>query len=343
MRGRNRSTIGGVATGVLLLAVSGGCKKEPVTGTGGAVGKGGRGPTRNPAAVVVSVGRATLTEGELASRVDRLIAAQGLEGLPETQMEAIRTQVRRNVIDAFVGQTVLEQEADRLGVTVTTEEVDRRLAEITQRVPEGRTLEEILSEVGTTPAQFRADLTRDLRIRKLIDEQVHVDAVTEEEIGTFYEQAKDQLATPEMVQARHILIACDAGADEGAESAAKQQAESVRQRLLDGEDFGELARAASACPSKAKGGDLGSFPRGQMVKEFEEAAFSQKVNEIGPPIRTQFGYHIIQVTGHTEAGVRPLAELKQDIEAYLTRNRKQQATTQYVSNLLKNAEVKYGE
>lgn len=87
----------------------------------------------------------------------------------------------------------------------------------------------------------------------------------------------------EHVHARHILVK------------SKSEASSIRQKLLDRADFAQMARLHSICPSSQRGGDLGTFPRGRMVKPFEDAAFSQEPGVIGPVVKTRFGYHIIQV------------------------------------------------
>jgi peptidyl-prolyl cis-trans isomerase C len=88
--------------------------------------------------------------------------------------------------------------------------------------------------------------------------------------------------------ARHILVN------------SEQQCEQLKQRILKGEDFSEIAKAYSECPSKMQGGALGSFSRGQMVKEFDEVVFSAKLHEIQGPIKTQFGYHLVEVTARSE-------------------------------------------
>jgi hypothetical protein len=97
------------------------------------------------------------------------------------------------------------------------------------------------------------------------------------------------------VHARHILVLVPAGSDESVKMQSLAEVERIRAALIAGADFEMTAKQHSACPSKERGGDLGSFRRGQMVKPFEEAAFSQKVGKIGPIVYTKFGYHIIQV------------------------------------------------
>nr|WP_281276231.1 peptidylprolyl isomerase [Shewanella atlantica] len=89
-----------------------------------------------------------------------------------------------------------------------------------------------------------------------------------------------------MVQAtaRHLLVSTEV------------QCEELKQQILAGADFGDVAKANSSCPSGAQGGDLGSFGPGMMVKEFDEVVFSAPLNEVQGPVKTQFGYHLLEVT-----------------------------------------------
>jgi hypothetical protein len=97
------------------------------------------------------------------------------------------------------------------------------------------------------------------------------------------------------VHVRHILVAISPRDSATMKDTKRERAETIRKELLAGKDFAAVATSVSDCPSKAAGGDLGVFPRGKMVKEFEDAAFSQEVGKIGPVVITQFGFHIIQV------------------------------------------------
>ena len=87
--------------------------------------------------------------------------------------------------------------------------------------------------------------------------------------------------------ARHILVDTEAKCEE------------LKQQIADGKDFGEVAREHSTCPSGRNGGDLGSFGPGQMVPEFDKAVFNGDVNVVQGPIKTQFGYHLLEVTSRT--------------------------------------------
>jgi peptidyl-prolyl cis-trans isomerase C len=108
-------------------------------------------------------------------------------------------------------------------------------------------------------------------------------------------KAKTTKLSPQVVSVRHILIAAPPKMDDQTRQQRKTKAEEIRAQLLKGANFAEMAARYSDCPSKTKGGSLGMFRRGKMVKPFEDAAFSQRVGEIGPVIETVYGYHIVQV------------------------------------------------
>ncbi len=142
-------------------------------------------------------------------------------------------------------------------------------------------------------------------------------------VSAYYEKNKKRFATPEQVRARHILLqapeqAAPGSEDEKAAAAARAKIEALHKRLVDGADFATLARENSEdSVSAANGGELGWFGRGQMVPEFDKAAFELKPGEISAPIKTSYGYHILQVEEHKAAGIRPLEEVRESIRLQL--------------------------
>jgi peptidyl-prolyl cis-trans isomerase D len=134
--------------------------------------------------------------------------------------------------------------------------------------------------------------------------------IPEAKLKEYYDSNKERYSRPEQVAARHILLKTE-GKDE---AAVKAQAEDLVKQLRSGAEFAALARQYSDDPgSKENGGDLGLFERGRMVPEFEQAAFTQPVNAIGDPVKTQFGYHIIQVTARQPAYQMDFALVKDQI------------------------------
>lgn len=136
------------------------------------------------------------------------------------------------------------------------------------------------------------------RLRKMFDGIT----VSEEDIQNYYEKHKAQFVTDETVQASHILVDSEEAANE------------VLEKIADGVPFEDAAVQYSSCPSKQAGGDLGRFGKGQMVKEFEDAVFSMEIGEISKPVKTQFGYHIIKLTGHTPKKDTSLKEAYQQVK-----------------------------
>lgn len=138
--------------------------------------------------------------------------------------------------------------------------------------------------------------------------------VTDAEVRAEYEAKKATFAVPEQVSVSHILVASNAQASPEADAAAKAKAEALTARAKAGEDFAELAKQNTDDPSgKENGGQLPPFGRGQMVPEFEQAAFEMKPGEVRGPIKTNYGYHVIKLTAKTSATTRTLEEVRPSI------------------------------
>ncbi len=169
--------------------------------------------------------------------------------------------------------------------------------------------------------RYRAPVQR--KIKYLLIDRARVRSKiqpTDAEIKAVYEQRKDTFTVPEQVNADHILIAVKPDAGAAADAAARAKAESIAARAKQpGADFARLANENTDDPSgKTTGGKLPPFSHGQMVPEFESAAFSMAPGEIRGPIKTQFGYHIIKVESKTPARTRSLEEARPTIVAELT-------------------------
>ena len=161
------------------------------------------------------------------------------------------------------------------------------------------------------------------------------------EVKKYYDEHPEEFKQDETVKASHILISTQGITDEAEIAKKKADAEAIRAQLVEakGENFAELATAHSDCPSKARGGDLGDFGRGQMVPEFEKAAFSQDIGAVGEMVETQFGYHIIQVTEKNAATEMAYADVKEDLAEGLFEQKKSQTMQTYLEGLRENAKI----
>jgi len=141
--------------------------------------------------------------------------------------------------------------------------------------------------------------------------------VTDDEIEEYYGEHMDEFKTPETVTARHILLKLDKNADAVTVEKRRKEALEIMKKAKSGEDFAALAKKYSEGPSKDKGGFLGAFKRGDMVKPFSEAAFKMEPGEISEPVRTRFGWHIIKVEKHEKASVKPIEKVRDVIRGKL--------------------------
>ncbi len=338
----------------LAILVAAGCK--PATESKEPAGKSPlKQPTEGPAAaatlpkpsdpdkVLVEVDGVKLTQGEVDRQISRVFASAG-PNVPPERLAMYEPQLRKQAVDQFVMRTVLKNEADRREVEVTEQEVTDAIVEIEANMPEGQTLAEALQRDGMSNAEFKSNLTTELKIRKMVEGELKTAAEpSEADVAAFYEKEKARFERPESVHARHILIRTDANDSEEVRAEKKAKAESLREQLVAGADFAELARQHSDCPSKERGGDLGEFSRGQMVKPFEDAAFSQEPNAISPVVETSFGYHIIQTIERKDAAVTPIEEVREDIAGYLKQKGRQEAFENFMNGLKSKASITYAE
>ncbi|MGU9540015.1 peptidylprolyl isomerase [Clostridium tepidum] len=145
--------------------------------------------------------------------------------------------------------------------------------------------------------------------------------VSEEEIKKYYEDNKEEFRTQELITARHILVD------------SIDEANNIYEEIKNGLDFSEAAEKYSKCPSKAQGGSLGTFTKGQMVPEFEKAAFEAKVNEVTKSIKTQFGYHLILVDNKRESMIKPFDEVKAMINNKLIQEKQNEQYNKFTQDL----------
>lgn len=264
--------------------------------------------------------------------------------MPPEQMIAIRGQIEAQTLDNLIIRTLLTAEAEKRGFEVTEDDIEETFASIRETLPMGMTLEQALTSENISMTEFRENMGRELKIRKLLDE--HVDAIAEaddEAIENFYRENIEQFQQQESVTASHILLSLDPGDDDETRTAKRAELEALREKIIAGEiEFAEAAGQHSSCPSSANGGDLGQFGRGQMVPPFEQAAFSQEIGEVGDIVETQFGYHLILVTKRSEAGVTPLEDIDRErLTEYVTMRQKQEAVQAYIEELRESAEIEY--
>ena len=164
----------------------------------------------------------------------------------------------------------------------------------------------------------RRDILAQLSMRDMLKDIT----VTEEEQKAFYEENKAQFGKGATVSAKHIL------------TDSEEKCQTILKNIEAGEKtFEDAAREFSTCPSGAKGGDLGEFGKGQMVKEFEDAAFAANIGEVVGPVKTQFGYHLIKVEKKNEACEAPFEEVQVKVMNEVAQKKREQVYSEKMTKL----------
>ena len=279
-----------------------------------------------PQGAVAQVGQALISQQQF----DQLEAAYQATGhVPDKKTQSKDySRFQQSLAQYLVMLEVLRQEAPQYGIAVTEKDVLAQVADVKEMFEgDQKRFDAALKTQKLTLDQFKESL----RERLLIDEMkvaVTKDAtVSEEDVKAYYDGHKGDYTKAEVREARHILISPFATADGGASTVvpvegdwevAKAEADKVRSEILNGADFGTEARKYSDDKATSDdGGELGSIVRGQMVPEFEVAVFSLKKGELSQPVRTEYGYHLIQVTDITPEAQLPYDQVKEKIRSGL--------------------------
>lgn len=292
-----------------------------------------------PKDIAVSVDGKVLKKDELAKRVKAQMKLYQ-DKIPADKKKEIEEGLKKQLMDDFVMRTVLTNEADNKKIVATDQNIQEAISQIKENISPDKKVEEFLKENNIS----KGDIVLGIRIRKLVEMEAGKKIKpTAKEINKYYTENKDKFTTEESVHVRHILIKIDAEDDEKTKAGKSARIENLRKQLLEGADFVEIARKNSDCPSKENGGDLGEINKGQTVKPFEDAAFAQEINAVGPVVTTEFGHHIIQVMGRAPKKTARVEEVREQIATYLEQQKQAEAFKQLAARLRKNAIIAYYE
>ena len=226
---------------------------------------------------------------------------------------------RRDFLDALLMNKMIENEVDAQGLKATAEDVDSYIERIkSQGELDDEQLAAALADQGLTIEQYRKQIAQEIEQALLMNKEVSSRiSITNEAVQRYYQAHQDDYAIPDQVRIRHIFLPVSPGADPGEMLKMTTLLETLHDRANRGEDFATLALTYSLGPGADQGGDLGFFERGQMDPAIEEMAFSIPEGEISPPFETSTGVHLIKVEERDIAGVKPLAEVQEEIHSQL--------------------------
>ena len=199
---------------------------------------------------------------------------------------------------------------------------DGRRAVLEQIIAKNLFLNEAKKNFYEGDPKFKADLAKikdEMLANFAIEKTLAPIKITDDEVKKYYDEHKAEFKMGESVSASHILV--------DSEEKAKEILADIKAGKI---SFADAAKANSSCPSSENGGALGQFTRGQMVPEFEQAAFAMNVGEVSEPVKTQFGYHLINLTDKKEASEMPFEQIKDQLAQKVLTDKQQAA---YASKL----------
>lgn len=256
--------------------------------------------------------------------------------LPDAQLPGLQ----KDVLEELITTELLFQESQKAGIKVDEAAFNLQMDNWKKRFPTEEARQAYLKKMSFSEDDLKSRFQRGMAISQFIETQLGPKAaVDDKETKAYYDAHPVEFKMPEQVRASHILIKVDPKADEAAKAEARKKIEDIQAGLKKGGDFAALAKEKSSCPSAEKGGDLGYFSRGQMVKPFEEAAFALKPGEVSGPVETNFGYHIIKVIDKKPETTLAYEEVKAKLGQKLREEKLEKELDLYLAELKKTAKV----
>lgn len=268
-----------------------------------------------------------LVNGEPVALEELNEALKSLSPEEGAQIQSQETEkLREELLNQLIDKKLLLQEAKHSGIQIAPEE----MILVIEQIKNDYTDEEfnrLLKTSGLTPERWKQEIKDGLLIDKLIDTAIANRLnVSEAEIKSYYQKNPSIFEKKEEVRARQIVVDTE------------EEAENIRQQLLNGADFVELATEKSKSPDKANGGDLGYFTRGQMPEEFD-IVFTLKVNSISPVVKSPYGYHIFRVEDRHAPRSQSLEEVREMVYQHLVREREDQLRSEWIKELRSKADI----
>lgn len=262
----------------------------------------------------------------MISSMDKTIASIDGEKINEDELyDALVAGYGADTLDLLITNKLVELEAEKAGIKIKDEEIQKEIDVMVESYGDEKSLKEQLEASGSSMDALKKDIVVYLQTKKLVEPRI---TVTDDEISTYFEDNKDTFAQAEQVEASHILVK-----DE-------KTAKKVAKELAAGGDFAKLAAEYSTDTETAdNGGSLGYFGKGDMVEEFEDVAFDLDKNKVSDPVKTEYGYHIIKVTGKKEAKKANLEDSKEVIKETLLSERLQEEYPVWLAEVKKDHDI----
>jgi peptidyl-prolyl cis-trans isomerase SurA len=250
-------------------------------------------------------------------------------------------EAERRILDQLIDEKLVNQEADRLTITISEREIDAAVKEMQNHNKlNDAQFAAVLADEGLSMQKYREQLKGQMKKVRVIDQEIKSRIqVSKEEIETYYEKhASDFNAEPEVrIQQIRLVIPPESSAGEIARIQAR--AESILSKIKGGEDFTSLVSLYSQDPSASAGGDMGVFKRGELLPAIDEYAFGMKPGEVSPVIRTEGGFHIVKVLARREPSALTEEERRAEVKDVLFSQKAEELFKEWIAKLRKKAYI----
>ena len=286
-----------------------------------------------------------IVEGEKISRADlqeTFSGALASSGINADDLTADQKMAGyREILDELIVDKLISRKAS--SVDIKDADLESEITRIKGQFPSEEAFKAEMTKAGENDSSFRDSVKKMIQQQKWMETQIgDKAAVSDADIKKFYDENKKEFEHPEMVRASHILIRVPEDADEKVVAEKKKAADAALERVTSKkENFTTVAKEVSEEPgAKESGGDLNFFPKDRMVPEFANAAFAMKKGDISKePVRTKFGWHVINVTDRKDSGTMPYDEVKGQVGSYLEGGKRRDAVRTVIDSIRAEAKI----
>jgi peptidyl-prolyl cis-trans isomerase C len=277
-----------------------------------------------PSDIVAQVNSDSITVAEFTAELFPLV--EGYQTPPTPQEEVDLKNLKKALVDQIIQKRLVLNEAQKMGITVSDDELEEAFAFIKRSYPQGRFDEVMRDEAARR--QWKESLHQRLLIEKVINRVSQITSpIDEHTLRKYYKKHRSQFVVPEQVRARQIVVK------------DRQEAEGLLRRVKRGESFEELARRHSIGPEAEMGGDLGFFGRGDMPEEFD-VVFSLKAGETSDIVQSPYGYHIFQVVAKRGQSESNFDEVKDQVKKMVVREEEDKIFQAWLKKVKKKASIR---
>ncbi len=289
--------------------------------------------------LVAKVNGTAILGKELENRIQIELAPLG-----NPEWHKLRTDFQRELISesmaTLIGAELIYQDALSQGIRVGPQEVEESFQKVANSFATEVEMDQVLSSQGMNREGLKKEVERSMVVDQYIEKVISPRAkVSDEELRQYYQQQPEQFRHPDLYRTSHVLVMVADQAGEEKETIARAKAEGLLKRAQSGEDFATLAKEHSEDVTSERGGDVGFTREKQLAPEYEKAAMALDIGEISGLVRSQFGYHVIKLTGRKKAGLSSFDEIRDQLRQFLEDQKTEEQLAEHVEKLRSRATI----